>query len=563
MGFTDRRAHDHFEFHTREIARSIENRMLFYEQALWGAVGLFDASGEVNRDEWSHYIEAIQINDRLPGIQGIGFAVQIAAEDLEAHITAIRAEGFPDYSIIPPGSRSEYTAVVYLAPFDFRNRRAFGYDMWTDEIRRDAMRRTRDLGTAATSGMVTLVQEADEDIQRGFLTYTPVYTSDLPESPTAEQRRTNFIGWVYAPFRARDLMRDVFGGEDHAYQIQIYDSAGPPSDTRLLFDSAESGESSAPVDRPKKTLSSAATLSIQGRPWTLHAQSTPEFNTGNPPVLPVLMAISGLIVSSLLFIIARSAHNINRQATERARYMTAQISEKSRKLEIANTQLRQFAYAATHDVKTPINHVGNALHLLQTDGHSMTGQQSKAIGWLQSAHRRATEILDKLMEIVQLNEGERMSSSDFDVAEAIERRLDFIRPGLTEIGAHFDTSQCTGRLHFPPEIFARVIDNLFSNAIKYRAVNRPLKVFVTFTEHPEGSVIAVEDNGIGINLTKHEDKIFGLFKRAHDHVEGSGFGLYIAKQLVEVYDGKLSCSSEEGVGSCFSVSFPSPKNNIS
>ena len=94
----------------------------------------------------------------------------VRAEDKAAHIESIRNDGFPEYTINPPGERDEYSAIIYLEPFDWRNKRAFGYDMWSNEMRHNAMARARDTGQAATSGIITLVQETKQDVQRGFLT---------------------------------------------------------------------------------------------------------------------------------------------------------------------------------------------------------------------------------------------------------------------------------------------------------------------------------------------------------------------------------------------------------
>ena len=81
----------------------------------------------------------------------------------------MRAAGFPDYRIYPEGVRDLYSSIVYLEPFSGRNLRAFGYDMYSEPVRRAAMERARDTGEAAISAMVTLVQETDINVQPGFL----------------------------------------------------------------------------------------------------------------------------------------------------------------------------------------------------------------------------------------------------------------------------------------------------------------------------------------------------------------------------------------------------------
>jgi signal transduction histidine kinase len=73
--------------------------------------------------------------------------------------------------------------------------------------------------------------------------------------------------------------------------------------------------------------------------------------------------------------------------------------------------------------------------------------------------------------------------------------------------------------------------------------------------HHEHPILMVQDNGLGINLHKHGEKLFGMFKRIHDYVEDSGIGLYIVKRMVENNGGKIDVESEPGKGSCFKVIF--------
>lgn len=158
-------------------------------------------------------------------MQGIGFSKRVSAAEKAAHIRAIRAEGFPDYDIKPFGQRDEYTAVVYLAPFDWRNRRAFGFDMFAEPVRRAAMERARDGAAAALSGKVTLIEETAKDSQAGFLLYLPLYRKGAAVQSVAE-RRAALAGYIYAAFGMNDFMRGILSvknGDEVA--LEIFDGA--------------------------------------------------------------------------------------------------------------------------------------------------------------------------------------------------------------------------------------------------------------------------------------------------------------------------------------------------
>ncbi|MFD3003322.1 ATP-binding protein [Pontibacter toksunensis] len=99
-----------------------------------------------------------------------------------------------------------------------------------------------------------------------------------------------------------------------------------------------------------------------------------------------------------------------------------------------------------------------------------------------------------------------------------------------------------------------IVYNLLSNALKYKSPERKPHIKVTARTAPGYVLLSVEDNGLGMNMAD-EGKIFSMFKRLHDQVEGSGIGLYIVRRIVENAGGFIEVESEVGIGSTFSVSF--------
>src|SRR3546814_13521456 len=121
---------------------------------------------------------------------------------------------FPDYRIWPEGERAIYASIIYLEPFDWRNQRAFGYDMFLAPVRRAAMERARDTGLPSLSGKVKLVQETDEAVQAGFLMYLPVYRTVSPAS--VADRRLELAGYVSTPFRMTDFIHGLLGDRERS-----------------------------------------------------------------------------------------------------------------------------------------------------------------------------------------------------------------------------------------------------------------------------------------------------------------------------------------------------------
>ncbi|WP_054760039.1 CHASE domain-containing protein [Methylomonas koyamae] len=192
------RLHEYFEFEVERIASNISERMALHALTLRSAAGVFAASDEVTRNDWREFVEMLELDQNHPGVQGVGYAQWIPAGQLPAHIAQIRAQGFPEYALSPDTPRAHYTSIVFLEPFSGRNLRAFGFDMFSEPVRREAMERARDSGELAYSGKVVLVQETKADAQAGMLAYFPVYRHGrVPQ--TVEQRRAALQGGCISP----------------------------------------------------------------------------------------------------------------------------------------------------------------------------------------------------------------------------------------------------------------------------------------------------------------------------------------------------------------------------
>jgi len=161
----ERDAQLEFEQVCKEAGRRIVARLDATALVLRSAAAFLTASETVTREEWQTFTRHLKMEQHLPGTQGLGFAQLIPREQLAGHIQAVRTEGFPDYQVSPAGERETYSAIVYLEPFSDRNRRAFGFDMLSEPVRRAAMERARDANAKALSGRVILVQETERDVQ--------------------------------------------------------------------------------------------------------------------------------------------------------------------------------------------------------------------------------------------------------------------------------------------------------------------------------------------------------------------------------------------------------------
>jgi PAS domain S-box-containing protein len=319
----DRELKVYFEFRVRDAESRVTQRMLAYEQVLLGGAGLFAATEHVDRRVFRDYAAALRLEENYPGIQGIGFSLVMRPASKAQHMAAVRREGFPQYAIRPEGERDVYTSIIYLEPFEDRNLRAFGYDMFSEPVRRAAMEAARDSGTLAVSGKVKLVQETEREIQAGFLMYVPVYRNDVAVRTVAE-RRAHLIGWVYAPFRMNDLMHGIFGERAADLDIDIFDGDRASAAT-LMYD----GRSPHATGRTRSFVTERV-LDVAGHRWTMSIRPSPGFEARVPSDTPRLIALGGtiasLLLSALVLLLARGRARALREAAELSR----EISERRR-----------------------------------------------------------------------------------------------------------------------------------------------------------------------------------------------------------------------------------------
>lgn len=312
---------------------AVQQRMLAYEQVLRGGIGLFGASDRVSRQEWHAYVDSLKIDKNFPGIQGIGFSLHVPASELERHIQDVRAEGFPEFTVKPPGQRDEYTSIIYLEPFDKRNQRAFGFDMFSEPTRHAAMVRARDTGSPATSGKVILKQETSTDVQAGFLMYLPLYAKGAVLDSTA-QRRNALVGYVYSPFRVKDLMEGILGQEGQAFgvDLEIYDG-DEVSDESLMYD--HDGVIHGKNADRKRLFSNVSKVDMQGHEWTLAITSTPAFEAKIDRAKPLIVALAGVVISFLFFAVAWSLATHRSRALALAGEMTDAFRRSEERFELA------------------------------------------------------------------------------------------------------------------------------------------------------------------------------------------------------------------------------------
>ncbi|TXK52659.1 PAS domain-containing protein [Pontibacter qinzhouensis] len=242
--------------------------------------------------------------------------------------------------------------------------------------------------------------------------------------------------------------------------------------------------------------------------------------------------------------------------TEQLANTNAELSTTNEQLTRTNIDLDNFIYTASHDLKAPIFNIEGLMQILieSLPQHLIAAEGLDDVTrMIQQSIERFKRTIDHLTDVTKLQKENNQAMVEVNLAEVIrEVRLD-LSPQLAEAGAEVtvEMNGCIG-VNFSEKNLRSVVYNLLSNAIKYRSPDRKPKVKIECRHEGDYLDLSVQDNGLGIDLEASQ-RLFTMFGRLHDHVEGSGVGLYMVKKMVENAGGYIEVDSQEGQGSTFKV----------
>ncbi len=597
------RAHDRFVFQVDDLENAIVKRMRAYETGLRGGVGLFQASTQVTRNDWRRFVDNFEIEKQFPGIQGIGFSKWIEPSQKQAFEDAVRAEGFDDFEIKPAGPRDAYSSILYLEPFDWRNRRAFGYDMYSNPVRREAMDKARNSGKTVISGKVTLVQETNEDVQAGFLMYIPLYDdSNAPENLAPSLKKLR--GWVYSPFRMKDLMTGILDSEKTDLHYQVFDGHRIQPDNLLYDTEGHSLEGTNIAAKhheiAKAGFSTTRVISLAGRQWTVFVYTYPAYLDAFDNDLPTIVAIGGVIIDFLLFAVILSLSTQRQRAQRRADHMTVELRQQLQdtkeaqrhvedqaaelvslaereaelrdKAEVATHAKSNFLSTMSHEIRTPLNGVLGLAQLLRDS--DLNPDQTIKVNTILSSGQTLLSILNDILDMSKIEAGSlELENKAFSLSELISTITSPFQSladdKQLELGVYNQTP-ANLIIKGDPVRLRQILWNLLSNAIKFTDTGH-VNLTIEFADghlgmlpHQSGKQdqllrFTLTDTGSGI-AAERIDAIFDAFTQEDASITrthgGTGLGLSIVKRLATLMGGTISAESKPGQGTTFCVVLP-------
>jgi PAS domain S-box-containing protein len=234
-----------------------------------------------------------------------------------------------------------------------------------------------------------------------------------------------------------------------------------------------------------------------------------------------------------------------------------ELEEKNKQLVTINTDLDNFIYTASHDLKSPIvNLEGLAIILTKklADAYPLNEEHSHILSMVDNSIKRLKSTIIDLTEIAKVQK-EEVDKEMVSISKVIEEVSTDLHKLMADNDILLHIQIEVDHLSIAPKNLRSIIYNLLSNAIKYRSGERVPEVLIETKRQDNYMLIRVKDNGIGIE-ERYLQKMFTMFKRFHTHVEGTGIGLYIVKRIVENAGGKIEVESQLGIGTTFKVYLP-------
>ena len=279
---------ENLEIVAQDEITDIKIKISQYEQALLGAKGFVKGSNFISLIEWKHYVESINVNTNLSGLNGIGFIDYVADENIDDYLRNMQKTGLKGFVNHPKTNFKDKFVIRYIEPVNV-NAKAVGLDIGFEKNRRSAAQHAIDTGISTLTDVIYLVQ--DDEQLAGFLLLVPVYKKAEKELKSVKDRRKNIVGWVYAPFMVKRLIEDASYQKNSSVTLEIY-AEEKNNPHNLIY----SNKSSLVTDKEliKK-------IEFSGKRWSIIFYPKAEFLANNQSNYPYWILFIGLFLSSLIY----------------------------------------------------------------------------------------------------------------------------------------------------------------------------------------------------------------------------------------------------------------------
>ncbi len=501
--------------------------------------GLYVASEEVTADEFRIFTRHILAQyDEIRNVQWVPYITANKRALFERKTGRKHGPRFrileknKDSAFVPADRRSDYFPVLLIAPEKDSNP-PIGFDLGSVAEKRIALEKALSEKTPQASRPLLLTDDT-----QGIIIADPVFKNH------DDKMNGNVTGFVVVTLNIPHLIDTLLS---------------PTKTNGIKITTADSGTEisalpSSPAETPRQpVLREMRQIDLAGRSWNITYIATPEYFSAYRPWAVWFTMIGGVVFVSLLqFLLLIITGQTS--ATERI------VAERTQALKRSNTELEQFAYAASHDLKTPLRHISICAEFINDgDGDRLATETREYLEVIRKSTKHMSALIDSLLDYARINhsDGEQERTSLNDV-------FDTVKQDMAGVIAENDASVTRDELpvvHADGALLSRVFLNLLDNALKYKDPGRPPRIHVSCKQNDNEWIICVSDNGIGI-APQFSEKIFEVFQRLHRNAEysGTGIGLPACKRIIEYHKGRIWLDTDYKGGSRFCFTLPHHDN---
>lgn len=542
-----RNAHVAFKNEQRTVLRSFADniesgtreRLVTYEMLLTGAAGLFNSSSRVTPSEWKAFIQNHNLQERYPDVLNIGYASHVQASELDTFTKTVRERALANFVIRPSGQRPYYAPVVYLEPAIPAD--MIGYDLLADPLRKEAIAYATNHGQSALSSKLDVAENSHGQKIVGFSLFMPVYTDRQANSAVPSDREVR--GYAFARLTIQQFFEDLLertpGSQNYA--IKVYDASR--DEDHAIFESANFADLGSNVE------TESTTLSLYGQEWIVDTRTSPDAISESARLRPINTLIAGFLLSLLL-----------------AGFVFMLLSSRTRALNHAKrAEVRdaedELLSLASHQLRTPATSVKQYIGMLREGfAGTLSSQQMSLIDRAYESNERQLHIINELLYVAKIDaKGIVLTPRKIDMKK-------LLHDIAHELGATAKKRGQKIRVYMPSRkvtveadehCIRMSIENLVSNALKYS--HESTTITIKLTVHDEEVRIAIRDRGIGI-APEELPLLFQRFSRIPNElsqqISGSGIGLYLSQQLINLHGGSIEVQSVKEKGTTFTVHLP-------
>ena len=226
-----------------------------------------------------------------------------------------------------------------------------------------------------------------------------------------------------------------------------------------------------------------------------------------------------------------------------------------RELTQNNKDLKQFSYITSHNLRAPLSNLIGLLNLIEDTPNDNQELKELISGFSKSTHL-LNETINDLAKVMIIKDNPSIQKEEIllngifeNVFCQLNSQIELYKP---IIKLDFEKA---ATLYVNKAYIESILMNLLTNSIKYKSENRKLKISIASSQVNDTVVLTFKDNGIGIDLERNKDKVFGLYQRFHNYPDSKGLGLYLVKSQVETMGGTIDIESEVNKGTIFTLIF--------